>query len=87
MTIKKPHRVELYVSNKNSKLSELAKSYFINNTVNFDEIIIDHDETARQKMEEISGQRIPPVAVIDDRVIAGFQPNLYDIILFGAESD
>lgn len=87
MPFKKNPEITVYTSKNNSKMSELTKAYFVNNGLNFEEVIIDHDESARIKMEEISDQKNTPVTVINDRVIVGFQPNLYDIILFGAEAN
>lgn len=48
------------------------KSYLQSKGVGYKEINIYEDERERKKMEEISGQKNVPVAVIDNEVVAGW---------------
>lgn len=83
MPYKKHHQVEIYYE-PGSKLCELVKTYFMSNGIDYMEYNVKVDDNARQKMAEISEQEKVPVVEIDGRVIVGYQPDLYDIVLFGA---
>lgn len=68
-------------------MCELVRIHFRNNGQEFVEFNIDHDTTAKTRMVEISGQNKTPVVEIDERVIVGYRPDLYDLILEGKDTE
>ncbi len=82
MHYKKYHEINVYYSS-GSKMCELVRVYFRGAGYDTNELNIDHDELAHRKMIEISNQKRAPVVEIDGRVIVGYRPDLFDLILEG----
>jgi hypothetical protein len=86
MPFKKHHQITLYIS-RNSKMDELARMYFRAEGHEYLESDVSRDANAKLKMEEISGQDQTPVADIDGRVVVGYRPDLYKLVLDGKQVD
>ncbi|MGC8812153.1 MAG: glutaredoxin family protein [Candidatus Aenigmatarchaeota archaeon] len=54
---------------------EMAKTFFRENNVEFEEIDVSSDREAAMEMIEKSGQMGVPVIEIDDKIIVGFDVN------------
>jgi glutaredoxin 3 len=80
MKYKKYHQVSIYTS-LNSKFCELTKVYFRNAGIDYQELEIQRNNVARLKMIEISGQEETPVVEFDGRVVIGYRPDVYDILI------
>ena len=52
---------------------QLAKQFFNENNVNYEEIDVSADNAKLQEMVELSGQMGVPVIKIDEQVIVGFE--------------
>jgi arsenate reductase-like glutaredoxin family protein len=77
---KKYHEVHIYVE-PGSKLCELTKLYFRDAGMDYMELDITRNPIARDRMYEISEQKRTPVTELDERVIVGYRPDVFDIIL------
>ena len=84
MNLRKQHEIVLYAV-QGSRMCELAKNYLTSGGFDFEEKYIDKDHSAFEEMKKVSDQIHTPVMVIDDRVILGYQPVIYDLSL-GVES-
>jgi glutaredoxin len=63
-------------------MCDLTKAYFRNVGVDFDEINISRSEENRKAMLEASdGVDQAPVVNFDGRIIIGYQPDVYDILI------
>jgi len=89
-------RVTVY-STKTCQYCRMAKAFLDKYGVPYDSIDVGADETAAQKMIELSGQRGVPVITVDDEVIVGFDAqrlnelfgepaasDIYDVLIVGA---
>jgi hypothetical protein len=86
MPYKKRHDINLF-GEPGSKLCELVKVYFRSSGNEYIELNVKRDKNAFSRMVEISGQDKTPVVEIDGRVIVGYRPELYDLILEGKSTD
>ncbi|MCC2630208.1 MAG: Glutaredoxin [Candidatus Paceibacter sp.] len=86
MPYKKYHQITIYVSRGN-KLDDMARMYFRAEGHDFLEKDVTRDQNSMIKMEEISSQKNTPVVEIDGRVIVGYRPDIYDLILAGKNAD
>jgi hypothetical protein len=86
MSYKKQHSINLF-SEPGSKLCELVKVYLRTSGNDFIELNVKKDKNSLIRMIEISGQDKTPVLEIDDRVIVGYRPELYDLILEGKSTE
>lgn len=60
---------------------KMAKDFFQNNHVQYEEKDVARDEVARNEMIQKSGQYGVPVIKIDDKIIVGFdQPRLKEAL-------
>ena len=80
MKLRKYHDIVLY-SIQGSKMCELARNYLTSQNQDFSIKFVDKDPKAMEEMKKVSDQIHTPVMVIDDRVILGYQPVLYDVAL------
>ena len=84
MKIHRHHEVVMY-SSPSSKMCELSRQYLRDQGIDFLDKNIAVDEIARKKMIEISEQTDTPVVEIDGRVVIGFRPDVYNLILSQSE--
>ncbi len=84
MSYKRYHTVKIYVTPR-SKLCELAKQYFRMHGIDFEECDISKDDDARERIHELSEQQITPVVDFDGRMIVGYKPDIYDLLLAGED--
>jgi arsenate reductase-like glutaredoxin family protein len=80
MSFKRHHDITIYTS-PTSRYSDLAKGYFKDANIDYTEIDVSKDAGEFSKMQELSGAEDTPIVVIDGRMINGFQPDIYDIVL------
>ena len=59
----------------------VAKQYFQEKKINFEEIDVSKDQKKAQEMIEQSGQMGVPVILIDDEIIVGFDQEKIEAIL------
>lgn len=59
----------------------LAKNYFKNNGIPFEDVDVASDQKKAQEMVDLSGQLGVPVIKIDDQVIIGFNKEQIEKIL------
>lgn len=60
---------------------KMAKNYFKENNVEFDEKDVTTDVSLQQEMIEKSGQMGVPVIMVDDQIVIGFdKPRLQELI-------
>jgi arsenate reductase-like glutaredoxin family protein len=86
MHYKKYHEINLYLS-PGSKMCELVKTYFRSSGYDCNEYNVVHDKAAEEKMIQISDQKRTPVTEIDGRVVVGYRPDLFDLILEGKATE
>ncbi len=86
MGFRKHHEITLYTS-PSSRYCDLAKGYFRDSNLDYTEIDVSKSEGDMGRMQELSGNAETPVVVIDGRVIPGFQPDIFDIILKPKEEE
>jgi len=60
---------------------EMAKEFFRENKIEFEEIDVSSDREAAMEMIEKSGQMGVPVIEIDDKIIVGFDVNAIKKVL------
>jgi glutaredoxin-like YruB-family protein len=65
------HKVSIY-STPSCHFCALAKEYFNENNVKFEQFDVASDMEKRKEMMERSGQLGVPVIVIDDQIIVGY---------------
>ena len=80
------HDIILYML-PGSRNCELVKNYLTSNSLEFNEVDVSKDIPAAKKMRDMSGQNHVPVTTIDDRVVIGYHPEVFDMILFDKVSD
>ncbi len=51
---------------------QLAKQFFADNNINYEEVDVSVDNSKLQEMVEMSGQMGVPVIKVDDQVVVGF---------------
>lgn len=78
--MKNEHKVTVY-STPTCMYCVMAKDYFRKNGVAFTDIDVSKDHAAAREMVEKSGQMGVPVIAIDDNILVGFQPALFDSLL------
>jgi glutaredoxin len=78
--MKKRHKIILYVSS-NSHPSELAREYFRQTGFDFDEIDIDKNKDTASEIFDRVDKKEAPIAEIDGRVVAGYRPDIFAILL------
>ena len=76
----KHHDIVLYVSST-SHMSQLAADYFRQNGFDFEEINVDKDKAAGDEVFNRTKGRETPVAEIDGRIVTGYRPDVYEILL------
>jgi len=58
-----------------------VEAYFIRRGVAYDDHDVSSDPDAYQKMRELSDQIEHPVVVINDRVLVGYVPDQFDLLV------
>jgi glutaredoxin-like YruB-family protein len=66
-------KVKIYTL-PNCPFCRLAKQFFKENNIDFEEIDVSKDQEAAKKLIEKSGQLGVPVIEIDGKIIVGFNP-------------
>jgi len=63
-------------------MCDLTKAFFRNAGIDFDEINVSKNEENKKILLEISsGNDLTPVVDFDGRIIIGYQPDIYDILI------
>ena len=63
-------------------MSDLTKAFFRNADVDFDEINVSKNEENKKILLEVSScNDQTPVVDFDGRIIIGYQPDIYDILI------
>lgn len=76
----KEHTITVY-STPTCPYCVMAKDYFSKKGVSYHDIDVTKDRVAAQQMVEKSGQMGVPVITIDDNVIVGFRPDVFEELL------
>jgi glutaredoxin len=85
MPFKRHHEVTIY-SSTGSAMCDLTKAYFRNADIDFEEVnITGSEENKKAMIEATNGIDRAPVVIIDGRVVAGYQPDVYDILIKESE--
>ena len=79
MLFKRRPNITIYTSG--SAICELAKDYFRQSGLDFDEQDVVHDKNALKALEDLTKKSDTPVVDFDGRIIIGFQPDLYNILI------
>jgi len=74
------HTVTVY-STPTCPYCTMAKEYFTQNGVSFNDIDVSRDHAAAQEMITKSGQMGVPVIDIDGNILVGFQPEAFASLL------
>lgn len=81
MAFKKHHDVRIYTS-EGSVMCDLTKAYFRDAGLDFDEFNISNNDENRKIMLEATGDEgQTPVVDFDGRIIVGYQPDVYGILI------
>ncbi len=73
-------KVTIY-STKTCAYCKMAKQYFAQNNIAYDEKDVTFDGAAAQEMIDKSGQMGVPVILVDDQVVVGFdKPRLQELL-------
>ncbi len=70
-----------------SRNCDLVRTYLTSNGFDFNEIDISKNLLAAKDMYEISNQHLVPVTVVDERVVIGYRPEVFDLIFFDKVDD
>ena len=76
----KKHNVKVY-STKTCPYCVMARDYFKENGVEFEDVDVGRDREAAKEMIEKSGQMGVPVIDIDGNILVGFQPDVFKSLL------
>ncbi len=74
------HSVTIY-STQTCPYCVMAKNYFKQKGVAFNDVDVSRDMSAADEMVRKSGQMGVPVIEIDDSIIVGFQPDAFEELL------
>lgn len=58
----------------------LAKNFFKENNVSFEDIDVANDRSRAEEMVQKSGQMGVPVIDIDGEIVVGFQPKVFELL-------
>jgi arsenate reductase-like glutaredoxin family protein len=64
-----------------SKEGKQVQAYFNRRGVAYEDYDISSDPVAFAQMQKLSGQTVKPVVVINDRVLVGFLPEQFDLLV------
>ncbi len=78
--MKKENKVIVY-STTTCPYCVYAKEYFKKNNIPFEDVDVTRDYKRAQEMIQKSGQMGVPVIDINDNIIIGFQPDMFDYYL------
>ncbi len=81
--MKKRPIIVLYTSS-NSRMSDLARDYFRMGGHTFDEINLDREKQYAKGIFERAGKSETPIADINGRLVIGYRPEVYEILLEGS---
>ncbi len=76
----KNHKITVY-STQTCPYCVMAKNYFKNKGIEYKDIDVGIDENAAKEMVAKSGQMGVPVIDIDDNIIVGFRPDVFEHLL------
>ena len=76
----KEHKVVVY-STPSCPFCIMAKEYLSEKGVDYKDVNVAADQVAAREMVEKSGQMGVPVIDIDNNIIVGFQPQVFDSLL------
>lgn len=74
------HKVTVY-STQTCPYCVMAKNFFMQNNVPFEDLDVGMDMAAAEEMVKKSGQMGVPVIDIDGNIVVGFQPNVFKKLL------
>jgi glutaredoxin len=81
MPFKKHHDITIY-SSDSSVMCDLTKAFFRNADVDFDEVNVSkNDQNKKALLEASNGSAITPTVDFDGRIIVGYQPDIYDMLI------
>jgi arsenate reductase-like glutaredoxin family protein len=64
-----------------SEEGKQVQAYFNRRGVAYEDYDISSDPVAFAQMQKLSGQKVKPVVVINDRVLVGFLPEQFDLLV------
>lgn len=63
-------------------MCDLTKAFFRNADVDFDEVNVSkNDQNKKALLEASNGSAITPTVDFDGRIIVGYQPDIYDMLI------
>jgi glutaredoxin len=83
--MKRHHTVTIYTSG--SQFCNLAREYFRAEGIDYEEIKVNENPKILDVLRQKTGGITTPVVEIDGRAIAGFRPDMYEIILAKGKDD
>lgn len=81
--MKKRPTIVLYTTN-NSRMCDLARDYFRVGGFIFDEINLDREAQYKKGIYERAGKETTPIVEINNRIVVGYRPEVYEILLEGS---
>ncbi len=85
MLIRKHHNVNIYTK-EGSMLSDLAKKFFAEAGIDFTEFNISKSKEYESELLSISSDVIIPTVDFDGRIITGYQPDVYSLLIKAGEA-
>ncbi len=76
----KNHKITVY-STQTCPYCVMAKNYFKNKGIEYKDIDVSIDENAAKEMVTKSGQMGVPVIDIDENIVVGFRPDVFEHLL------
>jgi arsenate reductase-like glutaredoxin family protein len=64
-----------------SKEGKQVQAYFNRKGIAYEDFDVSSDPIAFAQMQKLSGQGVKPVVVINDRVLVGFLPDQFDLLV------
>jgi glutaredoxin len=80
------HRPQITIYTGGSALCELTKDYFRQAGLDFEEADVLHDKNALKALQDLTKKSDTPVVNFDGRIITGFQPDLFGILIQKSET-
>ena len=80
------HRPQITIYTGGSALCELTKDYFRQAGLDFEEADVVSDKNALKALQDLTKKSDTPVVSFDGRIIIGFQPDLYSILIQKSET-
>jgi len=84
--MKKRPTIILYTTN-NSRMCDLARDYLRVGGFNFDEINLDREKQYSEGIYARAGKEETPIVEINGRIVVGYRPEVYEILLEGSSKE